>query len=187
VHHKFYIDGKLPWEYDYSECATLCKGCHAREHGIIMPDSGWILLGSDDLGDLIGNCELCGQDLRYLCAITHPKWTPMAVGTNCCDKLTMTDTASEYHRIYINERKSAAAFMVSKKWTQNGKEWSIKRKGIAIKITNSENAFLIQLDDAQGKIAHATLDEAKLAVFQLIQSGEAAEYLEQRKRRRSSC
>ena len=41
VHHKFYIKGKLPWEYGTENCITLCKGCHASEHGIIKPKIGW--------------------------------------------------------------------------------------------------------------------------------------------------
>ena len=30
VHHRQYIRGRKPWEYDYADCETLCKGCHAR-------------------------------------------------------------------------------------------------------------------------------------------------------------
>jgi len=61
VHHKEYIKGKLPWEYPYNSCETLCKGCHAAKHGIIPPKSGWEYAGSHDLEELIGKCELCGS------------------------------------------------------------------------------------------------------------------------------
>ncbi|MBL1232819.1 MAG: HNH endonuclease [Flavobacteriales bacterium] len=40
VHHKIYLTGKLPWEYGTENCETLCKGCHAAEHGIIQPKIG---------------------------------------------------------------------------------------------------------------------------------------------------
>lgn len=50
VHHKNYVSGKLPWEYSYKDCETLCKGCHAREHGLICPNFGWEFVGEDDLG-----------------------------------------------------------------------------------------------------------------------------------------
>src|ERR1700709_1007284 len=59
VHHKSYAPGRRPWEYPHAECETLCKGCHAEEHGKIMPQSDWELVASDDLGGLNGNCELC--------------------------------------------------------------------------------------------------------------------------------
>lgn len=32
VHHKYYIEGKLPWEYPNSCFLTLCKKCHTKEH-----------------------------------------------------------------------------------------------------------------------------------------------------------
>lgn len=42
VHHPHYEQGKLPWEYEVEDCEVLCKGCHAREHGIIEPEDWWI-------------------------------------------------------------------------------------------------------------------------------------------------
>ena len=102
VHHKAYVRGRKPWEYGHTECEALCKGCHAVEHGLITPQSGWQLLGSDDLGDLIGNCELCSTELRYIYAIYHEAWGAMAVGTDCCDRLTETTTASELVRARRN-------------------------------------------------------------------------------------
>ena len=32
VHHRFYIKGREPWEYDLLELACLCESCHADEH-----------------------------------------------------------------------------------------------------------------------------------------------------------
>jgi hypothetical protein len=65
VHHKIYIRGKFPWQYAPTDCETLCQGCHAQTHGKIKPTFGWDLLGSDDLGDLSGQCDFCGTELRY--------------------------------------------------------------------------------------------------------------------------
>ena len=33
VHHKKYIYGKLPWEYEDSSLVTLCENCHKKKHG----------------------------------------------------------------------------------------------------------------------------------------------------------
>lgn len=38
VHHKYYEAGKMAWEYPDSALITLCKKCHALEHGIIEAD-----------------------------------------------------------------------------------------------------------------------------------------------------
>lgn len=37
VHHKFYVQNKLPWEYDDNALITLCNNCHfeLHEHSII--------------------------------------------------------------------------------------------------------------------------------------------------------
>src|SRR5712664_728131 len=41
VHHNIYLPKRLPWQYPHESCEALCKGCHAQEHGKIMPQSGW--------------------------------------------------------------------------------------------------------------------------------------------------
>jgi hypothetical protein len=32
VHHKYYMEGKEPWEYDDKALITLCPDCHKKEH-----------------------------------------------------------------------------------------------------------------------------------------------------------
>lgn len=32
VHHRYYVDGKNPWEYDNDALITLCQDCHCLEH-----------------------------------------------------------------------------------------------------------------------------------------------------------
>lgn len=32
VHHKKYIPGTMPWEYDTRDLITLCEDCHAKYH-----------------------------------------------------------------------------------------------------------------------------------------------------------
>jgi 5-methylcytosine-specific restriction endonuclease McrA len=34
VHHKVYIQGKNPWEYQDHCLITLCKDCHEKHHGL---------------------------------------------------------------------------------------------------------------------------------------------------------
>lgn len=93
VHHTKYIPNKLPWEYLPSDCIPLCKGCHAREHGLIPPKKGWILVSVDDLGDLSGKCERehCGHSIRYQRLTYHPKWGYQIVGSTCVHYLTKED------------------------------------------------------------------------------------------------
>lgn len=93
VHHINYILGKKPWQYPLSDCITLCKGCHAIEHGHIEPNKGWVLISIEDLGDLIGVCERknCNTSIRYEHLTYHPKFGYKILGSTCIEYLTQED------------------------------------------------------------------------------------------------
>jgi hypothetical protein len=56
VHHRWYVRGRKPWEYESKQLTTLCEPCHERETliqdrlcgALASLDSHWIRL----LGDL---------------------------------------------------------------------------------------------------------------------------------------
>lgn len=183
-HANGYVKGRNPWEYDHSECEALCKGCHAEEHGKIMPQSGWEVVGCDDLGDVMENCELCGTDIRYIYAITHANWGSMAVGTNCCDRLCVSKAASEHHQRYMRIVDMRKRFISSKRWEMlsSGAE-RICQKGIEILIHPIGDFFVIQMDDTMGRNQYDTIIEAKIKVFDSINSGDAVDYLARRRHR----
>lgn len=114
VHHKVYKQGRKAWEYGYSDCETLCKGCHAQEHGLIQPKYGWECIGEEDLGDLIGLCENsgCGSHLRYSFTVYHPQWGTLEVGTLCCDYLTDSKAASNFKESILRFEGRKERFMV---------------------------------------------------------------------------
>jgi hypothetical protein len=183
VHHSNgYVSGRQPWEYGHTECEALCKGCHAEEHGKIMPQSGWDLIGYDDLGDAVGNCELCGTNLRYIYAITHRDWGSMAVGTDCCDKLTGSAIASEHHHEHIRTIDMRKRFVNSKRWRMMADGTRcIRQKGIDVKVHDQGGYFTVQMNDARGKAKFDTFLDAKIRTFDLIHSGEAEAYLKRRR------
>lgn len=186
VHHKRYIRGRLPWEYETTDCEALCKGCHAAEHGHVMPRHGWNWVGVDDLGDLAGNCELCGTEIRYIYAIQHPAWSTMAVGTDCCDKLTQTREASEHHEKYIKVIDARKRFVASKRWEVRADgAYYIKQKGIHVEIRQYDNEFGISMNLIAGKQRFESLLDAKIKAFDSIRSGEAQEFLERRRHTRA--
>jgi len=169
VHHKKYIAGKAPWEYPLELCETLCKRCHAAEHGEIPPVGGWECVGEDDLGGLYGNCDLCHAELRYVFYVQHADWEPMGVGTVCCDYLTGTAVASE-KRKYDDRLKR---FKESTRWTEFGGRHRIKQKGIEIQVVPAEGGFRVQMNSTKGRKNYPDLDAAKTRVFEFIESGEA--------------
>ena len=61
VHHKYYIKGKKPWEYDNKVLLTLCKSCHKLEH---MKNSINVYNTSNEILES-NNCSSC-QGLGYI-------------------------------------------------------------------------------------------------------------------------
>lgn len=184
AHHLQYIPDKKPWEYPLVFLETLCKGCHAKEHGEIPPDSGWSYEGESDLEDLCGECEYCGNEIRYEHLIYHPKWGYMTVGCACCDKLTNTDEASIRRREKMLYLGKLNRFITSKRWynlTEN--IWAIKYKSNTICLTKYDDRFLISIEYNLHKSTKAlssevvilrdlvinTLDDAKAKAFDAVQ------------------
>jgi len=91
THHRLYRYGLKVWEYPLSDCVTLCKGCHAQEHGIVEPTDGWTLIEIVDLEGLDGICEKCGTEIRYEHLVYHPKCGYKTVGSTCVEFLTRED------------------------------------------------------------------------------------------------
>ncbi len=173
VHHKEYRPGLAAWDYDYSLCDVLCKACHARRHGKIMPTEGWICDGDNDFGDLIGECDRCGTQLRYEFYITHNLWHDMIVGTDCCDELTGTKEASDKRRL-IERRK---AFCDTSCWSSERGNLRRKFKNVEIDIVEKDGGFLIVADGKTGRQKFGDLLAAKIHVHSLFEGGELKDYL----------
>lgn len=184
VHHKRYIKGKKPWEYPYELCSALCKGCHAMEHGIIPPNFGWTHVGWDDLGELSGTCDCCGTSIRYVFLVQHENWHAMEVGEICCDNLTSTQVASdimESRRRYATRLKTFAS---SSRWREFQGTHAIRQKGFSLMVIPSDDAFKIKVDGQLGLKVYATALDAKIAIFDLIETGILDAYKKRRREQR---
>lgn len=187
VHHTRYFQGKKPWEYDNEDCLTLCRGCHAREHGEIRPSNGWELQETIDLENSDGNCELCGkQNIRYLCVVTHLNWEPMEVGSDCCDKLTGNSIASEYFTNHIRKLGRRNRFINSKRWIfdkeLNGNTIRQSRYIFSIVKVGSEFTIIANFKSralksfVNGKFKYNNELDAKNAIFDGLESGAISRF-----------
>lgn len=173
IHHKQYESGKPPWDYPPKVCETLCKGCHAREHGEIRPSEGWVLYTQDDLGGLYGECECCGTSLRHVFYIQHKKWEPMVVGTVCCDNLTGTTEATEYRKL-LERRKR---FVSSKRWQQAPLGVHLQQgRALEIEIRREGSAYRIHMNGVQGGKLFSSESDAKQFAFELVENGKAQQF-----------
>ena len=119
VHHEIYKEGRKPWDYESSDCITLCSGCHAREHNLIEPTSGWSLLSINDLGGLDGRCEKksCGTPIRYEYYTYHPQWGYQTVGSTCVEHLTKEDI--ELGKDTLAAYKKVRNFLTKTAWSES--------------------------------------------------------------------
>ncbi len=150
VHHQTYVKDKSPWEYSLSDCLTLCKGCHAREHNIIEPSNGWTLLSIDDLGGLDGHCERknCGSSIRYEHLTYHPNWGYKIVGSTCIEHLTEKDILLSSN--IIKSYNKISEFVYTSDWdtrfTKKNKEYiKSKYKHHEIRIYGKDDNYSYQL------------------------------------------
>ena len=178
VHHKEYIKGLKPWEYPTEKCITLCKGCHASEHGIVKPKYGWEYQGYEDLGSLIGICDKCGSAMRYSFHVFHVNWGTIQVGTYCCDDLTDNQIASNLMESQKRFEERMRRFVNSSRWKSNSDSYTIKQCGFKISInTEGQNIFKITIHSLKSSKIYKSLEEAKIKAFDVIESGEFIKYL----------
>jgi len=190
VHHKRYIPGRLPWQYPSSYCETVCKGCHASEHGIIAPQTGWQFVGADDLGDLVGVCDWCGSSLRHVFMIAHEHWPTLEVGTDCCDNLTCSEIASNYRESVLRFEKRRERFVASPKWEEDEffHTHSMQRKTargykVVITVRPEGSVFAIGVNGRRGKQRFESIEDAKSHVFDALEDGSLDAWLCRPKKR----
>ena len=149
THHKLYKRGLEVWNYPLSDCISLCKGCHAQEHGIVEP-SGWTLISIDDLGGLDGICEKqgCGNEIRYEHLIYYPSWGYKTVGSTCVEYLTSEDQylSAEVVKVF----KKISDFVKNSEWeidfTKSGKRYYFTTHlHHQIRIYGNENSYSYQI------------------------------------------
>ncbi len=177
VHHKKYISGRKPWEYAIQDCITLCKGCHAVEHGLMMPKFGWEYIGDEDLGDLSGTCDNCGAPIRYVFMVYHENWGTLEVGTMCCDNLTDSNIASNKMESLKSYEGRMERFINSRRWKLIDNIAKIRQNLFDIEISRKETCYHLKIHNLESKKEYQTINEAKSSAFDVIESGKLIEYL----------
>lgn len=121
---------------------------------------------------------MCSEPIRYVFTVFHPQWGTVDVGTNCCDRMTGTQDASEQRR--YAERLDR--FLRSPKWVRpcRGPGWHprdlgchIALHGFAVRIYPVGRDFRIAINGRSGARRFASEDSAKRHAFHVIHSGEA--------------
>lgn len=138
-----------------------------------VPHKGWQFRGFDDLGDIVGICEMCEtQPIRYVHYLGHPDYPDvLGVGSVCAENM-------EEDYVAARERERRARSLAARRARWMNAEWRTSRKGneylnrdgfnIVLYRTGPGWAYRIQEHES----THSwwgtecdTIEEAKLAAF----------------------
>lgn len=173
VHHREYIEGRLPWEYPLSSLETLCARCHAAEHGIVPPPLGWEVASYDDLEDLSGRCEVCATELRHVFLVYHRAWGYLNVGTDCCDRMTGSPVGSDIERSLARR----ARFVDSPRWHTTRRGVSRRLGGIRVTVYRAGAGHKVAMSwhgvAVHGRVLYRSENAARGAAFDALDSGAA--------------
>lgn len=192
VHHLHYFEGRKPWEYEDFELITLCKHCHAEEHGHVKPTYGWRYEGMEDLEDLVGECDNCHQAIRYAHLISHPDWGFMTVGSQCAENLTSEYGLSEREEEAKKLAQRYKRYLNSPKWKHYKDGYFMDFDDCHIKIWDNEDYCNLEIvlplwnrqtlehryEKLRSKQKYATFDDAKTQAFKVITDGSLIKYCE---------
>jgi hypothetical protein len=108
-------------------------------------------------------------------------WGFMAVGTDCCDKLTEGEEASEILTRLNNRNVRLKRFISSKQWTLydgglriNYKKWD------PIYIYQSGRKYRMDIQEVLGRIEYDDEMAAKVRAFDFFDTGEAFSFFAKR-------
>ncbi|MEM9737526.1 MAG: hypothetical protein AAF770_00260 [Bacteroidota bacterium] len=168
VHHKYYIQGRMPWEYPIQACLVLCRSCHAQYHGKIRPRKGWQYMGYHICKKGKEKCGNCATPIKHCYFLFHPQWGTLLTGEICCNQLTKTYYASSQKK----KEKKRATYLANSKWIKTEKARIERRyKGRHIIIFAYQGFFFLKIDHRLGKKKFASYVQAKNHAFNIIQDG----------------
>lgn len=165
VHHPHYNNIAMPWEYSMDFVQVICKGCHAVEHGIIKPLSGWTLIRSDwEEGEPSGEtwCAHCGTSMKWHNDLYHCDWGVITVGYDCAAKLG-NRKAWELRKLYL----AARTFVNSPRWKRTSRGYIYKSKRVFI-LKRNETDYRLKIRGQWGRMRYGTLDDAKRKSFEVL-------------------
>lgn len=70
VHHRYYVHGAAPWDYDDSSLVTLCGVCHRLEHALVKR-------ASDEIAKCMCMSGFSGQSMLLVASLI------LDIGTRC--------------------------------------------------------------------------------------------------------
>ena len=140
-----------------------------------VPHKGWKFFDFEDLGDLVGTCEMCEtQSIRYVHYMKHPDYgSVLLVGRVCAGHMEEDYRAAQEREKQAKSIADRRTRWMNAQWKQSeiGNSY-INRNGFNVVLYRSRYGWMYRIEERQGerswsKSGFATRDDAKLAAFNL--------------------
>jgi len=168
VHHPEYEVGRAPWDYDPRFCEVLCRGCHAAEHGKILPREGWTIIHSDlDDGEPSDPmpCANCETEIRWHFTIYHPQWGEAVVGCDCAENLSLGPELTELKSYYRRRR----TFVFSPRWKAcPSGNWRNQDEHFVL-VFKKNGKFALKIDRKFGDALYLSEADARARAFEVLE------------------
>ena len=138
-------------------------------------EKGWREAGVKDLGEVCGNCEMCGTAIRYRHLLEHDEY-PARIGVGCCCAEHMTQD-------YVGPRKREQALKSAyRNWAARRERWPRHRRwrisgggnpqiyvhDHRVLVFRRHGGWRLKIDFAFVPETYSTMEAAKLAAFDRI-------------------
>ena len=138
-----------------------------------VPHRGWQLVDFEDLGDLVGTCEMCEtQSIRYVHYMEHPDYPDgLGVGSVCAGHMEGDYAAARQREQRARALPTRQSRWMNAKWRQSQKgNLYINRKGFNIVLYERYGGWAYRIEHRESEqswygTGSATSEDAKLAAF----------------------
>ena len=139
-----------------------------------VPHKGWRCVRCDDLGQAVGQCQMCGkEEIRYVHHMEHDEYDEtVGVGCVCAGKMEDDYARPKMREQRMKNKASRRQRWLARKWRESSKGNDyINAEGLNVvvfpyKRGPATGKWGYRIDGQFGKRAFATADEAKLAAFE---------------------
>lgn len=139
-----------------------------------VPHKGWQFRSLEDLGDLVGTCEMCEtQSIRYVHYMEHPDYGDvLGVGSVCAGNMEEDYAAAQERERQAKSTTNRRTRWMQARWRESARgNPYINRNGSNIVVFRRSNRWAYRIQDRQteqswGESGFSSEDEAKLAAFE---------------------
>ena len=139
-----------------------------------VPHRGWQFRDFDDLGDLVGICEMCEtQSIRYGHHLEHPDYPHvLGVGSVCAEHMEEDYTAAQERERRARSLADRRARWMKAEWRTSRKGHPyINRHGFSIVLYRVPDGWAYRITERESErpwrgSGYAGVDKAKLAAFE---------------------